>query len=131
MNRTVFRGGHAASAAAFVDTFHPDVIEQVAAAVENDAVVVVGMAQNPHVRWACTALKSAGIEYTYLEYGSYISQWKARLAIKMWSGWPTFPQVFARGTLIGGNVRVRQAIEDGSLQALLSADVVEPGRAAQ
>jgi monothiol glutaredoxin len=28
--------------------------------------------------------------------------WKKRLAIKLWTGWPTFPQIFHKGVLIGG-----------------------------
>ncbi|MFZ4713247.1 MAG: glutaredoxin [Bacteriovoracaceae bacterium] len=28
--------------------------------------------------------------------------WKQRLAIKLWSGWATYPQVFIDGKLIGG-----------------------------
>jgi len=47
-------------------------------------------------------LSEAGISYHYLEYGSYFSQWKRRLALKMWTGWPTFPMVFRDGVLLGG-----------------------------
>ncbi|HEX7666296.1 MAG TPA: glutaredoxin domain-containing protein, partial [Polyangiaceae bacterium] len=50
---------------------------------------------------------------------SYFSEWKRRLAIKLWSGWPTFPQVFVKGTLIGGNELTNEAIADGSLKARL------------
>ncbi len=104
-----------------VDSFHRDVLETVATAVKRDDVVVVGMSQNPFVRKARNALDEAGIAFTYLEYGSYFSAWKERLAIKMWSGWPTFPQVFVRGALVGGNDDVRAAIADGSLKARLEA----------
>jgi glutaredoxin-related protein len=100
-------------------SFHRDVIDQVRSAVERDPVVIVGMAQNPFVRQARQALTKANIPFTYLEYGSYFSKWKERLAIKMWSGWPTFPQVFVRGTLIGGFNDTRKALEDGSLRKLL------------
>ncbi|WNG45703.1 glutaredoxin [Archangium minus] len=99
--------------------FHRDIVDQVRTAVERDAVVVVGMAQNPFVKKVRDALTQAGIQFTYLEYGSYFGQWKQRLAIKMWSGWPTFPQVFVRGVLIGGFDDTRKALEDGSLKKLL------------
>ena len=99
--------------------FHADIIAAVQAAIEAHDVVVVGMAQNPFVRKARTALREADIAFEYLEYGSYLSEWKPRLAIKIWSGWPTFPQVFVRGTLIGGNHETRKAIEDGSLAKML------------
>ncbi len=102
-----------------IGRFHRDIVDQVSATVERDPVVVVGMAQNPFVKKARQALDQAGISYTYLEYGSYFGMWKQRLAIKMWSGFPTFPQVFVRGTLIGGNAETRQALADGSLKKLL------------
>lgn len=82
--------------------FHKDVVGEVAKAVSTEKAVVVGMAQNPFVKKARKALDQAGIPYKYLEYGNYFSQWKARLAIKLWSGWPTYPQVFIDGKLLGG-----------------------------
>jgi glutaredoxin-related protein len=100
--------------------FHADTVAAVKAAVERDPVVVVGMAQNPFVRKARAALREAGIEFTYLEYGSYLSEWKRRLAIKLWSGWPTFPQVFVRGVLIGGNDELRASLADGTLRQRLA-----------
>jgi monothiol glutaredoxin len=87
--------------------------------VRRDHVVVVGMAQNPHVRNVRRALDEAGVAYTNVEYGSYFAKWKERLAIKLWSGWPTFPQVFVNGTLIGGEDLTKAALADGSLKASL------------
>jgi glutaredoxin-related protein len=102
-------------------SFHSDVVREVEAAIGSNRVVVVGMAQNPHVKNVRRALDDARISFTYLEYGSYLSQWKKRLAIKMWSGWPTFPQVFVRGVLVGGEDLTKAAIADGSLQKRLEA----------
>lgn len=107
------------AAQAFVAKFHPDILEQVRSNVASQAVVVVGMAQNPVVKKARKALDAAQIQYTYLEYGSYMSKWRERLVIKMWSGWPLFPQVFVQGTLIGGCNETLAALEDGSFTALL------------
>lgn len=101
--------------------FHHDVVEEVSAAVAEDDVVVVGMKNNPFVQKTRKALTSAGISYTYLGYGSYFSQWKERLAIKLWSGWPTYPQIFVHGTLIGGDSDLKTMMEAGSLQVLLDA----------
>ena len=105
------------AAAAKLQRFHADVVAEVAAAVASHPVVVVGMAQNPHVKSARTALTNAGVEFQYLEYGSYFSDWRRRLAIKQWSGWPTFPQVFVRGVLIGGADLTKAALADGTLQS--------------
>lgn len=108
---------HAAEAMA---NFHRNVVEAVQAAIARDPVVVVGMAQNPFVKKARQALEQAGVPFTYLEYGSYLSQWKERLAIKMWSGWSTFPQVFVRGALIGGFDDTKKMLADGSLKQRLA-----------
>ncbi len=121
MTRPVFEGRHTDGAAQAISANNPEVIAAVAEAIGRDAVVVVGMAQNPHVKKVRSALTAAGVGFTYLEYGSYLSQWKERLAIKMWSGWPTFPQVFVHGTLVGGGSDAQAAIADGSLQKLLDA----------
>ncbi len=100
--------------------FHADTVEEVKAAVAKSDVVVVGMAQNPHVRNVRKALDAAGVAFTYLEYGSYLSAWRPRLAIKMWTGWPTFPQVFVKGKLLGGEDLTKAALADGSLKKLLA-----------
>ena len=110
-------------AAAKLGAFHADVVSEVQAAVERDPVVVVGMAQNPHVKNVRKALTEAKIAFTYLEYGSYFSEWKKRLAIKLWSGWPTFPQVFVRGVLVGGEDLTKAALADGSFGKRLAGEV--------
>jgi glutaredoxin-related protein len=93
----------APEADAAVAKFHRDIVEEVAAAVARDPWVVVGMAQNPVVKKARQFLDAEGIPYTYLEYGSYLSQWKRRLALKLWAGFPTFPMIFRDGVLLGGH----------------------------
>jgi len=103
-----------------MNRFHTDVVKAVSQAVEKEQVVVVGMSLNPFVKKATSTLTKAGVEFKYLEYGGYFTQWKQRLAIKLWSGWPTFPQVFVRGVLIGGANDTIKALEDGSFKKLLS-----------
>ena len=109
------------SAKAYLDGYHVDVVNAVRDAVEAHSVVVVGMAHNPHVYGVRKALKKAGVPFHYMGYGSYFSQWRPRLAIKLWSGWPTFPQVFVNGQLLGGEKRTRAALEDGQFQAYLNS----------
>ena len=117
--RTILDPNHVSpEALAKMEGFHADVVGEVLAAIKRDHVVVVGMAQNPHVKNVRNALKDAGVEFTYLEYGSYLSEWKKRLAIKMWSGWPTFPQVFVDGTLLGGEDLTKAAIAAGTLRGV-------------
>ncbi len=99
--------------------FHSEVIAEVSAAVEKEAVVVVGMAWNPFCRKAVALLTEKGIAHRYLEYGNYLSGWKPRLAVKMWSGWPTFPQVFVKGALVGGFNDLKALVDSGELATLM------------
>lgn len=100
--------------------FHADIVGEVQQAVAASPVVVVGMSQNPVVKRARKALSEAGVEYKYLEYGSYFSEWKKRLAIKLWSGWPTFPQIYLKGQLVGGADQLDKVLADGSLKQRLA-----------
>jgi len=100
-------------------TFHRDFVDEVAGAVETHAIVIVGMGQNPVVKKARRALDDAAIAYHYIGHGDYLSGYRRRLAIKMWSGYPTFPQVFVKGTLIGGCAELVAGLADGSVRARL------------
>lgn len=99
---------------------HRDIVDEVEKALEASPVVVVGMAQNPFPKRARRMLDQAGVAYRYLEYGSYVSQWRRRNALKMWSGWPTFPMVFVKGTLIGGAEDLGRLIASGELSRMLA-----------
>ena len=101
-----------------IATSHRDIVEEVAAAVANNDVVVVGMRQNPSPKKARKLLDAAGLKYAYLEYGSYFDNWRRRNALKMWTGWPTFPMVFVKGTLVGGADDLEKLIAAGELKAL-------------
>ena len=100
---------------------HADIVREVQAAIAGNDIVVVGMAQNPMPRKARKLLDREQIGYKYLEYGSYLSDWRRRNALKMWTGWPTFPMVFVKGVLVGGASDLRKLIESGELARLLEA----------
>ena len=97
-----------------------DILREVQQALAQDAVVVVGMRQNPFVGKAKKALDAAGVAYRALDYGSYLSDWRRRNALKMWAGWPTLPMVFVKGTLVGGADDLAKLIASGELKQLLA-----------
>ena len=103
-----------------IATLHLDIIDEVRAAIAANPVVVVGMAQNPMPKKARTALDAAGIAHQYLEYGSYLNTWRRRNALKMWTGWPTFPMVFVKGVLVGGAEDLARLHASGELEKLLA-----------
>lgn len=100
---------------------HRDIVEEVQRAVDADDVVVVGMAVNPFPKKARKLLTQRGVPFRYLEYGSYLGQWRRRNALKMWTGWPTFPMIFVKGTLIGGAQELGKLAESGELERMLEA----------
>jgi glutaredoxin-related protein len=100
---------------------HADIVQEVKQALAGNDIVVVGMAQNPMPKKARKILDGQQLGYKYLEYGSYLSDWRRRNALKMWTGWPTFPMVFIKGMLVGGANDLQKLVESGELKKLLSA----------
>ena len=104
-----------------VANIHADIVREVQAALGANDVVVVGMAQNPFPKKARKLLTEQGYAFKYLEYGSYLKDWRKRNALKMWSGWPTFPMIFVKGVLIGGADDLQRLIQSGELARTLGA----------
>ena len=98
---------------------HADIVEEVKVAIVKNNVVIVGMAQNPMPKKARKLLDRKQLSYKYLEYGSYLRDWRRRNALKMWTGWPTFPMVFVKGVLVGGANDLQKLVESGELTQLL------------
>ena len=103
-----------------VSRFESTIVAEVQAALAQHAVVVVGMRQNPFPKKASKALQAAGVPHHYLEYGSYLSDWRRRGALKMWTGWPTLPMVFVKGALVGGADDIVKLIASGELKRMLA-----------
>ena len=101
----------------FIAQWHAAVVAQVQTAIAQHPVVVVGLSGNPFVAKARKALTAAGVVHEYIEFGSYFSQWRLRNALKMWTGWPTFPMVFHNGVLLGGHKDTKALLAQGALKS--------------
>jgi glutaredoxin-related protein len=95
-----------------------EIVREVQAAVAANPVVVVGMAQNPYPKKARALLDANKVAYKYLEYGSYFKDWRRRTALKLWTGWPTLPMIFVKGTLIGGYDDLKKLFDSGEFGRL-------------
>jgi monothiol glutaredoxin len=104
---------------------HRALIDEVERAVATHPVVVVGMAQNPFPRRIRRALDAAGVAHHDIDHGSYFSGWRPRTALKMWTGWPTFPMVFVQGVLVGGAEDALALLRSGELARRLSTPRLE------
>ena len=102
-----------------VASHHADIVVEVQQAAASNAVLIVGMRQNPMPKKARKLLDAAGIPHAYLEYGSYLGGWRRRNALKLWSGWPTFPMVFVKGLLVGGADDLARLKDSGELATML------------
>lgn len=98
---------------------HADIVHNVQAAAASNTILVVGMGGNAAVRRARRLLGQQGLAYQYLGFGSYLSQWRRRNALKMWTGWPTFPMVFVKGVLVGGHDDLKRLVDSGELKRFL------------
>jgi len=96
-----------------IASYRSDILKEVQAAVAANDIVVVGMRMNPFPKKARRLLDAAGRPYKYLEYGSYLGDWRRRLALKLWTGWPTYPMVFVKGVLIGGASELEKFLNSG------------------
>ena len=100
--------------------FQNDLVKEVSEVVAKEKVVVVGVSGLQPGKRAKKLLDEQGIPYKYLQYGSYFSGWRRRLALKIWVGWPTFPLVFIKGTFVGGASDVKKLIDSGELKKLVA-----------
>lgn len=76
-------------------TFHAEAVQEVKEAIAHHEWVVLGMAHNPYVIRARKLLKQKGKKFHYIEKGSYLSGWKVRLAIKLYTGSADLPPNFS------------------------------------
>lgn len=97
-----------------------NIVKEVQAAMAQHAVVVVGMGMNPFPKKARKLLDEAAVVYHYIEYGNYFKLWRERNALKMWTGWPTIPMIFVKGTLVGGADDLKKLLTSGEFKNLLA-----------
>jgi monothiol glutaredoxin len=102
-----------------ISSLHLDIVQEVQSALTKHPVVIVGMGLNPFPKKARKMLDAIQQPHHYIEYGNYFNQWRERNALKLWTGWPTFPMIFVKGSLVGGAMDLKALIDKGELQKLL------------
>ncbi len=66
------------------------------------------------------ALKACNAEFAYVDV---LSEPEIRATLPSFSNWPTFPQVFINGELIGGCDIILEMFQKGELQTLIETAV--------
>ncbi len=100
-----------------------DVMEQIKQAIENNPVVIFmkGTPDLPQCGFSmrtAEALKACNVEFAYVDI---LAQPEIRASLPQYSHWPTFPQVFVNGELIGGCDITLELYEKGDLQQMVTS----------
>ncbi len=100
-----------------------DVIERIKNQVESSPVLLYmkGTPDFPQCGFSGRAiqiLEQTGTEYAYV---NIFEDPEVRENLKAYSNWPTFPQLFINGELVGGSDIMLEMFQNGELQKLLDA----------
>ena len=88
---------------------------------ENDIILYIkGNAELPLCGFSARAvniLKSCGAKFATIDV---LQDEEIRQAIKIYSNWPTIPQLYIKGEFIGGTDIIAEMFEAGELQELIN-----------
>lgn len=98
-----------------------DVIEHIQNTINENPVVLFmkGTPDFPQCGFSmrtAEALKDCGVEFSYVDV---LAQPEVRATLPQVSNWPTFPQVFINGELVGGCDIVLDLWHKGELKSML------------
>jgi monothiol glutaredoxin len=105
-----------------------DVQERITKVITDNPVVIFmkGSPQLPQCGFsmrASQALKACAVDFAHVDV---LADPEVRATLPQISHWPTFPQVFVKGELVGGCDIVMEMYESGELQRLTQSAVAVP-----
>ncbi len=98
-----------------------DILESIKETVENNPIILFmkGSPAAPQCGFSMRtsqALSSCGAEFAYVDV---LAEPEVRQNLPKYSDWPTFPQLFINGELVGGCDIVLDLYEQGQLQEMV------------
>lgn len=98
-----------------------DVQQRIDELVKNQKVVLFmkGTPDFPQCGFSMRAVqvvRTLGVPFTTV---NVLDDWDVREGIKVYSDWPTIPQLYVDGSFVGGSDIVMQMYESGDLQKLV------------
>jgi monothiol glutaredoxin len=102
-----------------------DVTEKIKKTVEENPIVLFmkGSPDFPQCGFSmrtAQALKACNVDFAYVDV---LAEPEVRAGLPAYSNWPTFPQVFVNGELIGGCDIVMDMYQKGELQTIVQEAV--------
>lgn len=105
-----------------------DVMDRIKGHIENNSIVLFmkGTPQFPMCGFssrAVEALKQCGGQFAYV---NVLAEPDIRQALPQYSEWPTFPQLFIDGELVGGCDITLELFQSGELQKMVASAGTKP-----
>ncbi|MGH8547779.1 MAG: Grx4 family monothiol glutaredoxin [Methylococcales bacterium] len=105
-----------------------DVLERIKQQIEENPVLLYmkGTPSFPQCGFsgrAVQVLQACDVEFGYV---NIFEDTEIRENLKRYSNWPTFPQLYINGQLIGGSDIILELYETGELQKILPREAREP-----
>ena len=105
-----------------------DIMEKIKNTVENEPIVLFmkGSPDFPQCGFSmrtAQALKECDVEFNYVDV---LAQPEMRQNLPHYSNWPTFPQVFINGELVGGCDIIMELHKKGELHKMTKEAVDKP-----
>ena len=99
-----------------------DTVERIKSIIGSDNIVLFmkGNANFPQCGFSANSiaiLKSIGKKFSTFDI---LSDNDIRQGLKEYSNWPTFPQLYIKGQLVGGNDIITEMYQEGELQEMLA-----------
>jgi len=98
-----------------------DVMERIKQQIEGNSIVIFmkGDPQFPMCGFSArtsAAMQESGIDFAYV---NVLADPEIRENLKVYSDWPTYPQLYINGELVGGHDIVMQLYESGELKRMM------------
>jgi len=100
-----------------------DVQESIKNVIEENNVIIFmkGSPEAPQCGFSMRtseALKACNADFAYIDI---LAEPEVRAGLPQYSNWPTFPQLFVKGELVGGCDIVMDLYQKGELQTMIDA----------
>ncbi len=98
-----------------------DTLEQIKQQVAENAIILYmkGSPDFPQCGFSARAvqvLKACGAEFAYVDI---LAEPEVRATLPQFANWPTFPQLYVHGELVGGSDIIFELYEKGELQKMI------------
>lgn len=109
-----------------MDTIDKSVIEKIKKQMSDHSILLYmkGSPKAPQCGFSARAvqcIEACGVDFSYVDV---LSNPDIRQALPLYADWPTFPQLYIKGELIGGSDIIAEMFAQGELEHLLREAVV-------